>query len=71
MTPELLTKAATALYGTRFQTDLARDLGVTRRTIQRWLNCQNKIPAIHDELVIDLLSQHGLTINKIKQEITG
>jgi transposase-like protein len=37
MTPELLKRAGEALYGPRWQSALARDLGVSDRTIRRWV----------------------------------
>lgn len=36
MTPTLLREAGEALYGPRWQSDLARDLGVADRTVRRW-----------------------------------
>lgn len=37
MTPDLLRLTGEALYGPRWQSDLARDLGVADRTVRRWL----------------------------------
>ena len=34
---DMLIKYGEALYGPRFATDLARDLGVSDRTMRRWL----------------------------------
>ena len=45
MTPTLLREAGEALYGPRWQSDLARDLGVSDRTVRRWDAGQNGIPA--------------------------
>lgn len=36
MSSDLLAAVGVALYGPRWKTDLARDLGVTYRTLQRW-----------------------------------
>lgn len=36
MTADLLSRVGVALYGPRWKSDLARDLGVTYRTLQRW-----------------------------------
>jgi hypothetical protein len=36
----LIHRAASALYGDRPQTAMARDLGVTTRTVYRWLHGQ-------------------------------
>jgi hypothetical protein len=37
MTTKLLSDVGEALYGPRWQTELSRDLGVTDRTLRRWL----------------------------------
>lgn len=36
MSAVLLSRVGVALYGPRWKSDLARDLGVTYRTLQRW-----------------------------------
>ncbi len=36
MSSKLLADAGAALYGPRWQTDLARDLSVSDRTVRRW-----------------------------------
>ena len=45
MTPALLQEAGNALYGARWQSDLARDLGVSDRTVRRWSAGDFRIPA--------------------------
>ena len=35
---KLLTAVGVALYGPRWQSDLARDLGVSDRTVRRWVS---------------------------------
>ncbi len=37
MKADLLRLVGVALYGSRFQSDMARELGVTFRTVNRWL----------------------------------
>lgn len=37
MTPDLLRRVGEALYGPRWQSDLAAALGVADRTVRRWL----------------------------------
>lgn len=44
MTPASLREAGEALYGARWQADLARDLGVADRTVRRWLAGSSAIP---------------------------
>ena len=48
----LLVEAGEALYGPRWQTELARDLGVSDRTMRRWAANKNPVPA---GIYIDLL----------------
>lgn len=48
----LLTEAGEALYGPRWQSELARDLDVSIRTMQRWAAGTTDVPA---GLYVDLL----------------
>ena len=48
----LLVEAGEALYGPRWQTELARDLGVSDRTMRRWVADTSSVPA---GLYVDLL----------------
>lgn len=48
----LLVEAGEALYGPRWQSDLARDLDVSIRTMQRWAAGTTDVPS---GLYIDLL----------------
>lgn len=48
----LLVESGEALYGPRWQADLARDLGVADRTIRRWVAGTSEVPA---GLYLDLL----------------
>jgi len=43
MTPAELARLGRALYGPRWQTALARAVGVTSRTVRRWLAGDNTI----------------------------
>jgi len=45
VTLKKLAAAGHALYGDRWQTPLARDLGVADRTVRRWLSGETPIPA--------------------------
>ena len=48
----LLVEAGEALYGPRWQTELARDLSVADRTIRRWVAGTSEVPT---GLYLDLL----------------
>ena len=42
---DLIRQAGTALYGRRWETALARDLGVSNRTVRYWLSGRQEPPA--------------------------
>lgn len=44
MTPDDLTTICRALYGTGWQSALAHDLGISNRTVRRWVAGQNPVP---------------------------
>jgi len=44
MTPDLLRKIGQTLHGDRWQSPLARDLGVNDRTLRRWVAGEWPIP---------------------------
>lgn len=48
----LLVEAGEALYGPRWQAELARDLGVADRTVRRWVAGTSEVPT---GLYVDLL----------------
>lgn len=52
MTLDLLTKAGEALYGPRWQSELARDLDVDDRTMRRWVAGDSPVPS---GVAVDLL----------------
>jgi len=44
MTPALLDEVGRALYGPQWQSEMARELGVAIRTVQRWAVGHSGIP---------------------------
>lgn len=44
MSNKLLSDCGQALYGPRWQTDLAGDLGVSDRTLRRWIAGDGDVP---------------------------
>ena len=44
MTPTLLREAGELLYGPRWQSELAESIGVSNRTIRRWLSGEWPVP---------------------------
>lgn len=45
MSSKLLRDAGEALYGPLWQSQLARDLGVSDRTVRRWIAGANDVPS--------------------------
>ena len=51
-TRDLLREAGEVLHGGRWQSELARDLGVTDRTMRRWVSGEHAMPeAVLGELL--------------------
>jgi hypothetical protein len=60
MTPDLLREVGEALYGPRWQSDLAADLGVTDRTVRRWAAGSTPMPdGVIDDLRATVKSRTG------------
>lgn len=69
MTPTLLCKAGEALYGARWQSDLARDLGVADRTMRRWAAGEFSIPdAVSGELR-GILKAKGIAMAAVRRKL--
>jgi hypothetical protein len=65
----LLREAGEALYGPRWQSDLARDLQVSDRTVRRWDAGANEIPAgVWTELRA-LLKARGLALASVRRKL--
>lgn len=50
MTPSLLKEVGTTLYGSRWQSELARELKVRDRAVRHWIAGKRPIPDIVDKL---------------------
>lgn len=53
MSSRLLKRCGEALYGPRWQSEVARDLKVSDRTIRRWVDGSSDVP---DGVYLELLS---------------
>ena len=72
MSTKLLHDVGAGLYGPRWQSDLARDLGTSIRTIQRWSAGATDVPAgiwidLH-RLVIERQSDLDQIAERLKRE---
>lgn len=68
LTKENLEKYGIALFGSRFQTDLAAALGVNDRTMRRWISGESNIPNLNDELLA-LFNKKIDELNNLKDSI--
>ena len=68
-TSALLTEAGKALYGPRWQSELARALGISDRTMRRWIaEPDNVPPGVYDDL-LPLLHDKAASIAAIIKTI--
>lgn len=69
MVSRLLHETGEALYGSRWQSDLARDLHVSVRTMQRWAASAEDVP---DGVYLDLLrltQERALTLDALADRL--
>jgi hypothetical protein len=69
MTPALLRAAGEALYGPRWQSELARELGVSDRTMRRWI-AGDPIPELEDEIA-RLIAERRRRLAEVGKELGG
>lgn len=69
MTPALLRKIGEALYGERWQSSLAVELGVSDRTVRRWVaGADNPRPGVWQDLH-RLVLQRGTRLAALAVEL--
>ncbi len=69
MSAPLLEKAGQALYGPRWQTELARIVGVSDRTMRRWLASPHDIPVGVWRDIDAALLERGMAIERVRNEL--
>ncbi|MBF6850109.1 helix-turn-helix domain-containing protein [Acinetobacter baumannii] len=60
MTPEELRQAGEILYGTHWQSELARAIGVDPRRVRQWINGERPIPTSLRSEIILLLKEKSI-----------
>ena len=65
MTPALLSQAGEALYGPRWQSELARDLDIDDRTMRRWVAGDSPVPSGVTVDLLRLLTQRAADIDDL------
>lgn len=58
MTIEQLTKIGQALYGTQWQSNLAKSLNIDSRRVRQWLNNERPLPDWLNNELCNLLQQN-------------
>ena len=66
---EMLRLAGEALYGERWQSELSRAVGVSDRTMRRWVSDPYEIPGGVWNDIQQLLLARGVAIEKLRNEI--
>lgn len=69
MSAALLREAGMALYGPRWQSDLARDLKVNDRTVRRWDAGTHDMPAGLWAELRALLKARGLALATVRRKL--
>lgn len=69
MTPTELREAGEALYGSRFASQLARDLGVAVRTVQRWLAGKHVIPDNLTSNISELVTKRAAALDRLGKRL--
>jgi len=69
MSPDLLREVGEALYGPRWQTDIARDLDVANRTVRRWAVGARPIPADLSDDLRSLLRARGMALAAVRRKL--
>jgi len=65
----ILTAVGQALYGERWQAPLARDLGVTSRTMRRWVAGDGTVPDGVRADLIPLITQRKESLLALQMDI--
>jgi len=69
LTPFSLRKAGFALYGEQWRSELARALGVTDRTVRRWVHDEYSIPNDARQRIIELCGQRVEMLNAVMRRL--
>jgi hypothetical protein len=65
----LLAETGEALYGPRWQSDLARDLGVSDRTVRRWAAGTHDMPPGVSNDLLRLARKRALLLDAVSERL--
>lgn len=69
MTPTLLREAGEAIFGPRWQSELARELNVTDRTMRRWVAGEFSIPQAVSAELRGILKAKGAAMAAVRRKL--
>jgi transposase-like protein len=69
LTSFTLRKAGFALYGEQWRSELARALGVTDRTVRRWVHDEYSIPDDARDRIMELCWQRVEMLNAVMRRL--
>lgn len=69
--PDLLIACGRALYGERWQSPLARDLGVSDRTMRRWATGAYPVPPGVLTDLLPLVKERCVELDTLRRRLTG
>lgn len=68
---DLLIECGRALYGQQWQSALARDLGVSGRTMRRWAAGGHPVPAGLRAELVKLLKERGVMLDALAGRLSS
>lgn len=66
----MLASCGQALFGTRWQTDLAVALGIDARLMRRWVEESRPVPNLRWQQILELMIINGANINDAITELS-
>ena len=66
----MLRQVGEALFGARWQSDLSREIGISDRTMRRWIADPHEIPEGVWSDISDLMLQHIVALDKLRNEMS-
>lgn len=66
----VLSRAGNALYGQLWQSDMARAIGVSDRTVRRWVAGKSAVPASAWSAIVALMQRRAEALTDLAREIT-
>jgi len=69
MKTDLLIRIGEALYGPRWQSELARDLDVSDRTMRRWVSGDSSIPHGATSDMLNLVAERSQLLEQLYDDV--